>query len=445
MDELDKPDGAEGTPGADGDDIEVLVRRAGETFVHAAPGALLDAGILRGRQKLARRRVLVAVGGALALALVAGGATYGGELLRADDKASVADTDATRLEVSAAQLAGILNEGLDRTALSLTRRHVEGDDSTGGARPSAKSSASFVDNFGWGRVDLTVRRVAPGSGEAKELLACPEDDEDVDVCLPEADSRVLKLRRTDRGVLEWQVALVTKHGYAVEINEFNVREESAKTRRGLTPFTVGKLRDLARYVGASFGEDGRPIPTRRWEIMASLLPEGLEVRKHSEDGELWVYDPKTRATTYVRVYLIAGGPDIPGEKLPDGATVGAHQVMGEKPGVVLREAEVRRPSGERRRIAAYNAESPKGPATTAEPALSLEQLKAIVANPAWLAERSDPMPLPRGRDGAGAAPSSVIAGVKVDQDTGEVVPLSPDDLPPAGFSSGGAQGPGSGR
>ncbi|MFI6644425.1 hypothetical protein [Streptomyces sp. NPDC050504] len=387
LNENGRPEEAGAAEGAD--DVGVLVRRAGETFVPAAPGALAEAGILRGRRRLVRRRVTAAVGSALAFTLIAGGAVYGGELLRRDEGVSAAGSPATRLEVSAAQMAKILENALDVNGPYLSKTHVEADGSTGGARPTAKASMTFDDSTGWARVDVAVRRVDPKSDAAKQLLTCPKDD-DVESCTPGADNRVLKLRKTDRGVLEWQVALVGRYGYAVEVSEFNARDENEETRRARLPMTVRRLQDVARFVDASFDEVGRVAPTEGWKILASLLPERLEVRRHSENqgnGELWVYDPKTRATTYINAFRIVFPKKEFPEALPNEVRRASRQVKGEKTGVVLREADVWRPFLTQWRISAYNAESPKGRATTAEPALTLEEVKAIAADPAWLVER----------------------------------------------------------
>ncbi|MCH0540684.1 hypothetical protein I3F58_14130 [Streptomyces sp. MUM 203J] len=126
----------------------------------------------------------------------------------------------------------------------------------------------------------------------------------------------------------------------------------------------------------------------------SLLPGGLEVTAKSEDGSEYAYAvvDDGKGATLVEVNAQPNMKDVEGqlfsgefETLPDGTKVTLRQKRGDKPGEKWWTVDTMRPDGYRVVVSAWNKATAHGDLTRTEPALSMEQLRAMATSEKWLA------------------------------------------------------------
>lgn len=126
-----------------------------------------------------------------------------------------------------------------------------------------------------------------------------------------------------------------------------------------------------------------------------LLPDDVTVvRQQHADGEEYaevvVDDGEGESLVGINVQrdMRDVGGDLYGsaETLPDGTLLAVRQEPGEKggAGVVQWTADSMRPDGMRVVVMAFNAAQQSAAATRSEPALSIDELKALVTSPEWL-------------------------------------------------------------
>ncbi|MFD6420856.1 hypothetical protein [Streptomyces sp. NPDC060198] len=145
-----------------------------------------------------------------------------------------------------------------------------------------------------------------------------------------------------------------------------------------------------------------PTPSRAPELDYStlmptflgLLPDDVTVvRQEHEDGseyaELVVDDGQGRSLVGINVQRdmldVAGDLYGSAETLPDGGLLAVRQTPGEKggQGIVQWTVDLMYPDGMRVAVMAFNADRQDGVATRSEPALSVDELKALVTSPEW--------------------------------------------------------------
>ncbi|MEU1088592.1 hypothetical protein ACFYPN_18430 [Streptomyces sp. NPDC005576] len=126
-----------------------------------------------------------------------------------------------------------------------------------------------------------------------------------------------------------------------------------------------------------------------------LLPDDVTVvRQQHADGEEYaevvVDDGEGESLVGINVQRdmrdVAGDLYGSAETLPDGTLLAVRQEPGEKggAGVVQWTADSMRPDGMRVVAMAFNAAQQSAAATRSEPALSIDELKALVTSPEWL-------------------------------------------------------------
>ncbi|MGW2279166.1 hypothetical protein [Streptomyces sp. NPDC001770] len=128
--------------------------------------------------------------------------------------------------------------------------------------------------------------------------------------------------------------------------------------------------------------------------LLKLLPHDVTVvRKQHDEGseyaELVVDDGKGQSLVGINVQRdmrdVAGDLYGSAETLPGGALLAVRKAPGEKggQGIVQWTADLMYPDGMRVVVMAFNADRQDGTATRTDPALSIEELKALVTSPKW--------------------------------------------------------------
>ncbi|MFJ4486520.1 hypothetical protein ACIP3D_29705 [Streptomyces longwoodensis] len=402
---------------------------------------LAERSLARGRRRVARRRIAVAGGSAMAAALVAvagvqwGGLGDGGG--RGNPAAtSGSDHDYRRFSVTREEMKNILFNGMERAGVATAHPEVTAAGSSGPDRP-ATASFDFGDGWGRARVTLSVRRVDPAQPGLKKLITCPpRAGSPYEECTTQSDNRAVKGYTgagKAGGVKKWAVTMLSSNGYVIDVATYNipspataratpgageggtptggVRVTPTATASSPDPATSlsrnprmnpGKLRSLAMYVDASFTGTGdpnpfgtvppgsRPEPGDILPVLKSLLPKRLHVYSEGgtgADGHVVVVDPEKGDTTYIQAVRTAGDKEFWSETLPDGTKVGTRRTAGEQPGVIELRADALRVNGLWMSLTAYNAPSPTSKKRGAEPAVTLDELKAMAVSRAWLLAR----------------------------------------------------------
>ncbi|MFE7457297.1 hypothetical protein [Streptomyces sp. NPDC057554] len=143
---------------------------------------------------------------------------------------------------------------------------------------------------------------------------------------------------------------------------------------------------------------GSPAPSLDYTLLMptflKLLPEGLTVGEKTDEGgefaSVVVNDGRGKTLVQINVQpdMRDVAHDLYGDAttLPDGTLLATSQKPGEKggTGVVWWTADTMRPDGMRVVVSAFNSGTQSSPATRPEPALTLEQLKAVATSPEWL-------------------------------------------------------------
>ncbi|MFJ4872247.1 hypothetical protein [Streptomyces sp. NPDC088757] len=407
--------------GADGfeEELGAVLRRTGDGFAADDRRGLVEGGLRRGRRRLMRRRLAV-TGSALALAALGVGGVYGGLLFGptgAADTASVAaapkptsttgpPTDIAHLPVK--ELAAVL-----KAHTPAGRWTIENEDGVGQGVLGV-----YDDGDGKAAVSVFLSR-AHGTGEAGEgMVTCPDKAHAPDVeCTTEKLPGVGRLmllqgyeypdRREE--TKNWRATLLTRDGFLVDVNEYNAAaEKGAPVSRENPPFGPARLKALVtadawRSLLAKLPEPPRPtappsVPDEPsadalQSTLRSLLPREAKVKdKGGQSGYGYVVVDDGKGRSFVEINVQTGMADVADHlhaigatTLPDGRLVGVTQEAAEKggEGVVGRTVDTLTPEGFRVVITALNSDGYRAPATRAEPALTVEQLKAIALSPKW--------------------------------------------------------------
>ncbi|WP_405919777.1 hypothetical protein [Streptomyces longwoodensis] len=402
---------------------------------------LAERALARGRRRVARRRIAVAGGSAMAAALVAvagvqvGGSGDGGG--RGNPAAtSGSDHDYRRFSVTREEIQNILSNGMGRAGVATAYPELK---AAGSSDPDRPATASFDFGDGWGRarVTLSVRRVDPAQPGLKKLITCPpRAGSPYEECTTQSDNRAVKGYTgagKAGGIKKWAVTMLSPQGYVIDVATYNIPSQATASatpgaRAGGTPpagvrvtptatasspdpatslsrnprMNPGKLRYLAMFVDASFTGAGepnsfgtvtpgsRPEPGDILPVLKSLLPKRLHIYSEGgtgADGHVVVVDPEKGYTTYIQAVRTAGDKEFWSQTLPDGTKVGTRRTAGEQPGVIELRADALRVNGLWMSLTAYNAPSPTSKKRGAEPAVTLDELKAMAVSRAWLLAR----------------------------------------------------------
>ncbi|MEV8393361.1 MULTISPECIES: hypothetical protein [unclassified Streptomyces] len=402
------------------DGLGEALRRTGETFAPPDRAALVDAGLARGRRRVARRRAGVVTGSALALAAVGIGGAYGGGLLGGEQGdgrhggTSVAAPDPTPTGTApstdtdlVAILAGLLPAGELKNPTTNTSD-----------TPGFRSVRGVFDD-GKGDAEISVGLSRADGPQADQQVACPDKVfTDYDNCVESelADGSRLMVfqgyeypdRRED--TKNWRAVLHTSDGFLVDASEYNApAEKGAEISRADPPLNPAQLKALvisddwrgplnelpaARPpAGGGFGDSADPDGAGIRKTLSSLLPAGLRVRgEGGQEGFAYLVVDDGKGRSYVQINVQPNMWDVVGElfpgatELPDGTLLKTSKTDGEKgvDGIKMWTADTIRPGGLRVVVSAFNAADQVSPATRENPALTMKQLTAIATSEKWL-------------------------------------------------------------
>ncbi|MET9672012.1 hypothetical protein ABZY68_02800 [Streptomyces sp. NPDC006482] len=411
------------------EELGAVLRSTGEGFSVDGQRELVTGGVARGRRRLVRRRLAV-TGGALALAAVGIGGVYGGSLLGPDGRAKTVGgvaaapkpgsetgtaeaVEPAQAQIPVKDIAAVIKANTPDGEWQFENLEAKGQHALG----------IYDDGDGKAAVSVGLYRAAGGDGEAGSgQVECPSRvhvpfDRCTSGTLPGGDRLMViqgyvypdKREETKN----WRAVLLTKDGFLVDASEYNAAgEKGAAISRENPPFTATQLKALVTSEGwrpllrqlptpeplkASPGKAQRPVGPEGDVVQAtlrSLLPKGLKVTDKGGEGEygfVVVDDGKGKSFVQINVQpnmtgaadAIFGSGDV--TTLPDGRKVKLTQVPGEKggSGVVMWTADTITPKDFRVVVSGFNTGAQHEPATRAEPALTIEQLKAIALSPKW--------------------------------------------------------------
>ncbi|MBD0707659.1 MULTISPECIES: hypothetical protein [unclassified Streptomyces] len=405
------------------DQLGAVLRRTGDTFAAGDRRALVDGALVRGRRRLVRRRLAV-TGGALALAAVGLGGVYGGSLLDpagATTTASVAAAPALGSSAAPGKRPPGENEIPVKDIADVLKAHSPKGTWEFGDLSGTGQSALGVFDDGKGKAAVSVGLYsAPGTGEGgKDQVTCPDKVlVPFDACssrtLPNGD-RLMVLQGYEypdkrEETKNWRAVLLTKDGFLVDASEYNApAEKGASVTRKNPPLgpdqlkalvttadwrpLLARLHTVPQKPGGHHGTD-ESTGTAVRDTLRLKLPQGLDVRSKGGSGShgyLVVDDGKGASLVGIDVQpssksLISdlfGGSDV--VTLSDGRKVRATRQPGEKggAGVVWWNVDTITPDGFRVVVSAFNSGAQYQAATRAEPALTMDQLKAIALDPKW--------------------------------------------------------------
>ncbi|WP_020128054.1 hypothetical protein [Streptomyces sp. 303MFCol5.2] len=402
--------------------LAVALREAGGAF--DSPAALAAAGRARGDRMRLRRRTAIA-GGAASLALVGvGGALFApwGGKPAAGPSSVAASGSAKQAAFSADDVVRTLKKLLPEGKFTESEARGTNED----LPPLAVGV--FDDGKGEGSVSVGLARIPANGGEitpSTAVMPCPDGEQtDLDSCetelLPDGSALTVYQgyeypdRREDTKA--WGADLVTPAGHHVSVIEWNAAAEKGKpVTRPKPPLTTAQLKTLAaasewrRIADAIPGEEKKPVsPTGSsarpaemagWLVLrklALLLPKSLDrvTNGSQETGYGYFVVDDGKGASLVQVNVQPNMSDVAGqlfgsgaETLPDGTRVSVKQGPGEKggAGVVMWTVDTLRKDGLRVVVSAFNAAEQDKAATRAEPALTIEQLRAVALSPRWTA------------------------------------------------------------
>ncbi|MGW2910110.1 hypothetical protein ACWC9X_06595 [Streptomyces asoensis] len=401
--------------------LSAALHQAGDGFDSPRTG-LATAGAVRGRRMQLQRRATLA-GGAAGIALVG----VGGALLVPWD-----DTAGTPTPSSVAATATATGPGASYSADDMVRtlRKLlpEGKFSRSDARGTDGKQPPlavgvFDDGKGVGSISVGLGRIPGRPAPSGAVMPCPTGGQTgLDSCrtelLPDGSAVTVYQgyeypdRRADTKA--WGADLVTPAGHHVSVVEWNAAAEKGKpVTRPEPPLSPARLKELAaasewrRIIDALPEEkapatpsasSARPAEMAGWLILrklALLLPKKLErVSNGSQEtgfGYFVVDDGK--GESLVQVNVQPDMSDVAGElfgsgseTLADGTRVAVRQEPGEKggAGVVQWTVDTLRKDGTRVVVSAFNTPEQHRAATRAEPALTVEQLRAVALSPRWV-------------------------------------------------------------
>ncbi|QXE36020.1 hypothetical protein KQY30_18935 [Streptomyces sp. GMY02] len=404
------------------DEFGEALRRTGETFTPRDRAALVDAGLSRGRRRVARRRLVAVTGSTFALAAMGIGGAYGGWLLGGGQGgvqggemsvAASASTPTGPAPSTEADLIAILTGLLPDGELK--------NPTTNKSDTVAFSSVRAVFDDGKGDAAISIGLSRADGAEAEQQVNCPDKvligfDSCAETELADG-SRLMVFqgyeypdRRVDTKL--WRAVLATADGFMVDASEYNApAEKDAELSRIDPPLNPAQLKALVT------SHEWRPalneLPTRPpappatgggsetsaeaelnvRDTLVSLLPAGVEVAgEGGQEGFVYLVLDDGKGLSYVQVNVQSGMSDdadvlFPdATTLPDGTLLQTSKKAGEKgiDGIKMWTADTLRPDGLRVVISAFNAADQVTPATRENPALTMKQLTAIATSPKWL-------------------------------------------------------------
>ncbi|MGP4091637.1 hypothetical protein, partial [Streptomyces sp. KR55] len=279
----------------------------------------------------------------------------------------------------------------------------------------------YDDGEGGGAVSVGLNRVEPGSQSAREATTCPDKVHvPHDSCTTSrlSDGSVLMLfqgyeypdRRVD--TKRWHAELVTAEGQQISVSEWNAEaEKDQPITRDEPPLSMAQLKDIAaapqwRAAVDAIPQDPKGTPEAEPETppavdgaairktLIGLLPEGVAVvsqgGQETDSAYVVVDDGQGRSLVQINVQPdmsdVAGDLYSDAETLPDGMLVATSKEPGEKggAGVVMWTADTMKKDGFRVVISAINSGAQHTDATRETPALTMEQLREIALDPAWV-------------------------------------------------------------
>ncbi|MGW4895753.1 hypothetical protein ACWEQL_26360 [Kitasatospora sp. NPDC004240] len=423
------------------DDLLYSLTRTGEGF-QAEQSALTAGGMARGRRRWRRRSAAAVVSGAAALTLVGAGAFYltgspsgqdpAATAVAAAGSGTPATPSAPAPSATAAKPAAMSGEevlavfkGMLPQGATVTPGFVRGTDPGGkpyGGGTMAVASVVLDDGKGKAAVGVSLGRYPLNGGPGFTENTCPDKKYvQFDACSSTvlADGSTLTVlqgyeypdRRVD--TKNWHAKLVGKDGRLIELSEWNAAaEKDAPVSRATPPLSPEQLKAIVtdRAWDRVIAAIPDPLPakprdtSKEWskeEITATvtgLLPAGLSP---SESGGQWgfadfvVDDGKGKSLVQINVQDWSGDVGDPkagkvdggkarlfegAETLPDGTRVITRKENGTPS---MWTVDTLRPDGLRVVISAFNGARQGSAATRTAPALSNEQLRAIVLAPAW--------------------------------------------------------------
>ncbi|WP_406303636.1 hypothetical protein OHA61_16475 [Streptomyces sp. NBC_00885] len=391
------------------------IRRTGGTFATDRRRVLLEAGVRRGRVKLARRRAAAVTGVLLAVAMIGTVGAYEGGLLDGTDGTSVADKERGEsprpkprvsgsgkpdprygdpkwfMRASADQMIKLLEISLPKGEFSKQR----GTSNFGGPDDVANASLVYDDGYGKSLVSISARRVDPNDKALnKSMTTCPAKSSS-ESCVTDTYGHKIRQSLVDGknpdSVKKWQALRVSSDGFLLEATEYNApAEKGVEATRNKPPLTAMQLGELAGAVEGAFTKFGvmnaetfsspRPIQGS-WavrDMLESLVPAGLSQRGLGglgDEGYIVVYDAKLKVKTFLRATVAPG--------TPDGGKVRTQQKAGKQPGSLEWSAETVTPQGLRVTVTAFNSQYPNQAAVRPEPPLTLAQLSAMATSDKW--------------------------------------------------------------
>ncbi|MFE4538966.1 hypothetical protein ACFRKB_28495 [Streptomyces scopuliridis] len=415
-----------------------VLRRTGETFAPRDRAALVNAGLARGRRRVARRRAATVTGSVLALAAVGMGGAYGGGLLGGGPgggqvgETSAAPPDPTPTATPTATPTPTPTPtptgpapAADAELIAILTRLLPGGElknpTTNGSDTPGYRSVRGVFDDGKGDAEISVGLTRADDTDADQQVTCPDKvfvayDDCAETELADG-SRLMVFqgyeypdRRVD--TKNWRAVLLTSDGFLVDASEYNApAEKGAAISRPDPPLNPAQLKALVTSdewraplnelptppsarppVGApetSADPDG--VNTRK--TLVSLLPAGLKVTDEGgQEGFGYLVVDDGKGLSYVQVNVQPGMSDDAGElfsgatALPDGTLLKTTKKAGEKGvgGITMWTADTLRPDGLRVVISAFNAADQVSQATRENPALTMKQLTAIATSQKWL-------------------------------------------------------------
>ncbi|MER7829689.1 hypothetical protein [Streptomyces sp. NPDC095602] len=416
-------------------DLSFALRRAGDGFTADDRDDLVAGGLARGRRRVVRRRAGAVTGSVLALALAGVGGAYAtGALGGGDRQASVAAAPRPVLGNPEAPPvdADVLLETFRRVLPQdgrLTDTVARGTHD----EPGPMVSGVYDDGGGKAAVGIGFFQAPPGD---KGFSECPDKVFTAyDACTAEdvPGGRLVVFqgyeypdRRVD--TKHWRATLQTEDGLIVDLGTWNAptQKDSAVSRTD-PPFGPAEMKRIVTHTAwapvlqalrapAATPSPGASVPAKPAKpvrpdpggaaqsafngaavrpTLLSLLPEELSVSaKGGEDGYGYAVVDDGKGKSLIQVNAQPDMTDVEGElfpdgtyeALPDGTKVVVRQQPGEKggEGVVMWTVDTIRPGGYRVVVSAFNTGAQHEPATRAEPAFSIDQLREIATSERWL-------------------------------------------------------------
>ncbi|MEU2181419.1 hypothetical protein [Streptomyces thermolilacinus] len=415
------------------DGLTVALRRAGDGFAADDRDGLVAGGLVRGRRRVVRRRVGAVTGSVLALAVVGVGGAYAtGTLGGGVEQASVA---AAPPAVAANPMAPPVDQ---ETLVAAFRRTLPpGGQLTdvvarGTGHPMGPMAHGVYDD-GQGKAAVGVGFFQAPPGD-KGFSTCP-DKESVpyDACTAEdvPGGRLVIFQGYEypdrrEETKNWRATLLAKDGLVLDLSTWNApAQKGAAVSRTDPPFAPAELKRIVTHTAwapvlealrapagtPSPGAPGSPAKPTKPDAdsaaraafngaavrptLLSLLPKELSVSaKGGQDGYAYAVVDDGKGKSLIQVNAQPDMRDVEGElfpdgtyeTLPDGTKVVVRQQPGEKggEGVVMWTVDTIRPGGYRVVVSAFNTGAQHAPATRAEPAFSMDELKAIATSEKWL-------------------------------------------------------------